>query len=71
MKLSAEQGNLVYIPKELAHGFCAMSHTATLIYKVSTVYDQKKIQASFGIRSDLTGQCLILLFLSVMPDWCR
>lgn len=37
--LSAEQGNCVYIPKGLAHGFCATSDIATLVYKVSTVYD--------------------------------
>lgn len=37
--LSAQQGNFIYIPKGLAHGFCATSETATLVYKVSTVYD--------------------------------
>lgn len=36
--LSAEAGNYVYIPKGLAHGFCATSEEATLIYKVTTVY---------------------------------
>lgn len=36
--LSAEAGNYVYIPKGLAHGFCALSDTATLVYKVTTVY---------------------------------
>ncbi|WP_323140462.1 dTDP-4-dehydrorhamnose 3,5-epimerase [Massilia phyllosphaerae] len=36
--LSAEAGNYLYIPKGLAHGFCAVSDTATLVYKVSTVY---------------------------------
>lgn len=42
IKLSAEQGNFVYIPKGLAHGFCATSEIATLVYKVSTVYDPQK-----------------------------
>ena len=36
--LSAEQGNYIYIPKGLAHGFCVTSDSATLVYKVSTVY---------------------------------
>lgn len=36
--LSADKANYLYIPKGLAHGFCATSDTATLIYKVSTVY---------------------------------
>jgi dTDP-4-dehydrorhamnose 3,5-epimerase len=37
-RLSAEQGNCLYIPKGFAHGFCATSELATLVYKVSTVY---------------------------------
>jgi dTDP-4-dehydrorhamnose 3,5-epimerase len=36
--LSASKGNYVYLPKGLAHGFCVLSETATLVYKVSTVY---------------------------------
>jgi dTDP-4-dehydrorhamnose 3,5-epimerase len=36
--LSATKGNLVYIPKGLAHGFCTLSDEAILVYKVSTVY---------------------------------
>ena len=36
--LSAEAGNYLYIPKGLAHGFCATSKEATLVYKVTTVY---------------------------------
>ena len=39
--LSAKQGNYLYIPKGLAHGFFATSKVATLVYKVSTVYDQQ------------------------------
>lgn len=38
-KLSADRGNYLYIPKGFAHGFCATSDIATLVYKVSTVYD--------------------------------
>ena len=37
--LSAQQGNFIYIPKGMAHGFCVTSESATLVYKVSTVYD--------------------------------
>lgn len=37
-ELSAEKGNYLYIPKGMAHGFCATSEDATLVYKVSTVY---------------------------------
>lgn len=37
-KLSAETGNYIYIPKGLAHGFCVTSESATLVYKVSSVY---------------------------------
>lgn len=37
-ELSAAQANSVYIPKGMAHGFCAVSARATMIYKVSTIY---------------------------------
>lgn len=37
--LSAQQGNFVYVPKGVAHGFCVTSEIATLVYKVSKVYD--------------------------------
>jgi dTDP-4-dehydrorhamnose 3,5-epimerase len=36
--LSADKGNFLYIPKGLAHGFCVTSATATLVYKVTSVY---------------------------------
>jgi len=53
IKLSAEQGNYLYIPKGLAHGFCATSTVATLVYKVSTVYDPQHdsgvLWNSFGV----------------------
>lgn len=38
IELSAQTGNMVYIPEGLAHGFCALSETATLVYKVSSVH---------------------------------
>jgi len=37
-ELSAEQGNMIYIPKGLAHGFYVMSEVAIMMYKVTTVY---------------------------------
>lgn len=36
--ISAARGNFLYIPKGLAHGFCALSDDATLVYKVGTVH---------------------------------
>lgn len=39
--LSAKAGNIIYIPRGLAHGFLVASESATLVYKVTTVYDQK------------------------------
>lgn len=52
--LSAEKANYVYIPKGLAHGFCSTSETATVIYKVSTVYapqsDSGVLWSSVGIE---------------------
>jgi dTDP-4-dehydrorhamnose 3,5-epimerase len=39
--LSAEKANMVYIPIGLAHGFEALSETAIMLYKVSTVYSPK------------------------------
>ena len=38
IELSAQAGNMVYIPRGLAHGFCALSETAVLVYKVSSAY---------------------------------
>ncbi len=36
--LNSETANMVYIPRGLAHGFYTLSDTATMMYKVSTVY---------------------------------
>jgi dTDP-4-dehydrorhamnose 3,5-epimerase len=38
LTLSADRGNFAYISKGLAHGFCATSDKATLVYKVSSVH---------------------------------
>lgn len=47
--LSAEKGNYVYIPKGLAHGFCALEDETTVIYKVGTMYSPNH---DAGIRWD-------------------
>ncbi len=36
--LSAQKANMIYIPSGLAHGFFTLSETATMIYKVSSMY---------------------------------
>ncbi|HOP41027.1 MAG TPA: dTDP-4-dehydrorhamnose 3,5-epimerase [Geobacteraceae bacterium] len=38
VKLSADQGNMLYIPRGLAHGFYVTDESATMLYKVSSVY---------------------------------
>ncbi len=40
-------GNVVYIPKGLAHGFLTLSAKATVVYNVTTVYNP---EADMGIR---------------------
>jgi dTDP-4-dehydrorhamnose 3,5-epimerase len=36
--LKAEVANMVYIPKGFAHGFYTITESATVMYKVSTIY---------------------------------
>ena len=38
VELSAERGNMLYVPRGLAHGFLVIEEEATLVYKVETVY---------------------------------
>jgi dTDP-4-dehydrorhamnose 3,5-epimerase len=40
LKLSAETGTMLYLPRGLAHGFYVQSDSATMVYKVSSVYAQ-------------------------------
>ena len=51
-ELSAKKANMVYLPKGVAHGFCALSKSATMVYKVSTVYAP---DSDSGIRWDSMG----------------
>jgi len=37
-ELSAAKANCIYISKGMAHGFCARSDQAIMVYKVSTIY---------------------------------
>ncbi|MGB9824656.1 MAG: dTDP-4-dehydrorhamnose 3,5-epimerase [Candidatus Hydrothermia bacterium] len=37
--LSSENKLLLYIPEGFAHGFCVLSETATVLYRVSNFYD--------------------------------
>ena len=50
--LSAEKGNMIYIPKGMAHGFFCFSKEAILVYKVSSVYAP---EFDSGIRWDSVG----------------
>jgi len=38
IELNEEKGNMLYIPKGLAHGFCALSEEALVLYMCSEVY---------------------------------
>ena len=71
LKLSAEQGNYLYIPKGLAHGFCTTSTFATLVYKVSTVYDPQYdsgvLWNSFGVDWPNLGPVISSRDTSLMP----
>jgi len=40
-EINEKNANMIYIPKGLAHGFCVLSDSATLVYKTSTVYNEK------------------------------
>lgn len=37
-ELNAINSSSIYIPKGMAHGFCALSENTIMVYKVSTVY---------------------------------
>lgn len=52
VELSADLGNMLYIPSGLAHGFCVLSESAALVYKVTTVHAPEH---DAGIRWDSAG----------------
>lgn len=39
LNLNGEKSNGLYIPKGMAHGFCVLSQSATLIYCTTSIYD--------------------------------
>jgi dTDP-4-dehydrorhamnose 3,5-epimerase len=52
IELSADTGNMVYIPKGMAHGFCGLSDHSTMVYKTSTIHSPEK---DSGIRWNSLG----------------
>jgi len=61
-ELSAAKANSIYIPKGIAHGFCARSDQSIMVYKVSTIYspghDKGILWNSVGIPWPSTGVIL-------------
>ncbi|MGD7037307.1 dTDP-4-dehydrorhamnose 3,5-epimerase [Methylotuvimicrobium buryatense] len=51
-ELSAAKSNMLYIPKGLAHGFCALTDQALVVYQVSEPYSPEYDR---GIRWDSIG----------------
>ncbi len=49
VELNGSDGKIIYIPKGLAHGFCALIDNSIMMYKVSTVYCQNN---DCGVRWD-------------------
>ena len=52
IELSAEKGNLLFIPKGCAHGFKSLEDNTMMIYNVSTVYSKEN---DCGVRYDSFG----------------
>jgi dTDP-4-dehydrorhamnose 3,5-epimerase len=52
LELSAAKGNMIFLPKGMAHGFCTVKEPATVVYTVSYVHN---VDADTGIRWDSAG----------------
>lgn len=52
IELSSDTGNQIFIPEGLAHGFCALSEEATVLYMCSEVHSPEN---DAGIRWDSAG----------------
>lgn len=50
--LTAGQGEMLYIPSGLAHGFCVLSESVTMVYNVTSVYCASH---DAGVRWDSMG----------------
>ncbi|MCH9612039.1 MAG: dTDP-4-dehydrorhamnose 3,5-epimerase [Chlamydiia bacterium] len=54
--LSDKNHAMLYIPKGFAHGFCVLSETAHVVYKVSSFYDQSEEMSLYYADEEL-GIC--------------
>jgi len=52
LELSEEKGNMIYLPRGLAHGFCTTKEPAILVYNVSTIYTR---EADAGVLWNSAG----------------
>jgi dTDP-4-dehydrorhamnose 3,5-epimerase len=52
LELSAENGQMLYLPAGLAHGFCSLSEQSLMVYKVTTTYAPDN---DSGLRWDSAG----------------
>lgn len=52
IELSAQKGNMLYIPKGCAHGFKSLIDNTVMLYKVATIYNP---DADSGIAWDSCG----------------
>jgi len=61
-ELSPENANMIYIPKGMAHGFCALEDQTIMHYKQSTVYapeyDAGLLWSSVGVESPVKNPIL-------------
>lgn len=62
LELDAENANMLYIPRGLAHGFYVLSDSATMLYKVSSVHAPEHeagiLWSSVGIPWATGSPCL-------------
>jgi dTDP-4-dehydrorhamnose 3,5-epimerase/CDP-3, 6-dideoxy-D-glycero-D-glycero-4-hexulose-5-epimerase len=62
-QLSAHDGNMIFIPKGVAHGFLASVDASTLVYKTSTIhqpqYDDGIAWNSFDFNWGLVDEPII------------
>lgn len=52
LELSAEKGNMIYIPSGLAHGFLTLSEKAVIMYKTTVIHHP---ESDSGIHWDSCG----------------
>lgn len=73
LELSAAKGNMLYIPRGFAHGFYVLSDSATMLYKVSSVYssdhDRGILWSSVGIEWEVEAPILSPRDMQ-LPHYC-